>query len=188
MKNSIIILLILFSHSVIAQLSQEEVQHYIDSLSQLPTTLLGHSIPAFSNKADNGQFYSDESLKNKITFINFYYKGCPPCISEIEALNKLYSDFKTNPDFQFLSFTMDKPGQVKEFSKKYNVEYPIISVSHDSCYYLNLQSGFPTNIVSDINGKIAYYRCGGSLNPEKQKDSVRMNIYPVLERLLKTTR
>ena len=156
----------------------------IDSFILRPQTLRGEAIVAFNGYSTQGVFFNEKSLKNKITFINFWFEACAPCIAEIGALNKLYDDHKSNKDFQFLSFTYENPGKISQVIEKYNIQYPIISISHDSCYRLNFNSGFPTSIISNHDGKVAFYNCGGPTNPRIAGEKMVKDVYPVLKNLL----
>jgi hypothetical protein len=49
----------------------------------------GKYFEKFSNFSVDRKSYSDDSLKNKITIINFWFEACAPCIAEFDALNKL---------------------------------------------------------------------------------------------------
>ena len=92
-------------------------------------------------------------------------------MAEMEALNDMHQDFKSNEAFQFLSFTFEKPETIERIRQKYKIEYPIILISVDSCYILNFKGGFPANIISDKKGKLAYYSIGGSTKPGSNKDN-----------------
>jgi len=51
----------------------------------------GWSFDKFSAKTTSGITYTTDSLRNKISFINFWFEGCHPCIAEFPALNDLYA-------------------------------------------------------------------------------------------------
>ena len=182
MKTVYFILALLFSVSLLAQTPEE--RHFMDSLANRPTALIGHPIPPFAAYSVSGKPYSNYSLRNKITLINFWFEACVPCMVEMEYLNQLYSYFSKNESFQFLSFTYDKREAVERVISKHHIKFPVIPVSMDSCFSLNMNSGFPTTFISDANGKIAFFSEGGSLRSEEAQDSIKKNIYPVLERLL----
>lgn len=140
--------MLLFSISANGQ-TQKEIDKYFEELRNKPAKLIGRAIPAFKGHSMNQQFYSEDSLKNKITVLNFWFEACVGCIAEMGTLNDLYSNFKKYADFRFLSFTFEKPATIERMRKKYNIEYPVISISQDSCYILNFDGGFPANIISD---------------------------------------
>jgi thiol-disulfide isomerase/thioredoxin len=112
----------------------------------------------------NGEKYSNDSLRNKVTFINFWFEACAPCIAEFDALNSLYTKFKDNPRFQFLSFTYENKDKAIMIANKYKIEYPIISVNQSDCRRLNFNQGFPTNIILDESTKIQFILSGGPID------------------------
>lgn len=107
----------------------------------------GKESPSFEHSSLSGKQYSSNSLKGKITFVNFWFSNCSPCIAEMKSLNELYLQFKDNPDFQFLSFTFDNPQLISKAIEKYNLSFDIISISDPECRRLNFNKGFPTNII-----------------------------------------
>ena len=115
----------------------------------------------FTAKTTADKIYSNKNLENKITFINFWFEGCAPCIAEFDALNDLYSKYKSNKDFQFLSFTFETRENVLRVAQKYDLKYPILSIKREHIYKLIFNLGFPTNMVTDKQGNIRYIKCGG---------------------------
>jgi peroxiredoxin len=190
MKSTCVTISIFFSFLISAQNAKETdslnilAKQYLDSLSKRPKTLIDKEIPPFKAYSSDGKFYSNDNLKNKITMINFWFEACAPCVAEMGALNNLFSNFKSEKNFQFFSFTFESKQNIERIRKKYDIQYPIISISNDSCYLVNFNSGFPTTIISNRSGKVAYYNCGGPLDAKSAQDSIIKNIYPVIQGLL----
>jgi thiol-disulfide isomerase/thioredoxin len=183
--NSPLLVLFIYSTTISAQNQQQLdsiTERYWDSISHV--SHVGESFPVFQNKSLDGRLYSNASLRNKITFINFWFEGCHPCMAEMAALNELYSNFKMNSNFQFLSFTFDPLVVINQVKTKFKIVFPILPVSDSVCVILNLKSGFPTSMVIDREGKIAYFSMGGSTDPQKAKEEILKNIYPIIEKLL----
>ena len=141
-------------------------------------------MPDFKLRLIAGNTYSRKNLKNRITFINLWFEACAPCIAEMEPLNNLYTTFSKSKEFQMLSVTFEKKGTILRIIKKYKIKYPQISTSQDSCYIVNFRKGFPTNMIINKKGKIAYFTFGGATDPEKAKEDFEKNIYPILRKLL----
>jgi len=80
-----------------------------------------------------------------------------PCIAEMNAHENLYRGFKQDKNFQFWSITFEKKATISKISKKYKMTYPVISTTVDSLHYLNFQKGFPTSMIIDTQGKIAFF-------------------------------
>ena len=63
---------------------------------------------------------------NKVVLLNFFATWCPPCKAEIPHLNSLGKKYKD--DFVVISILVEENKTnkfVKDFIKKYNVQYPI---------------------------------------------------------------
>lgn len=145
---------------------------------------LGKDFPDFNFKSVDGKEYKNENLTGKTTLINFWYASCVPCISEFDALNSLFSKFKKNKDFQFLSFTFENDDTIKQIVRKYKLRYPIISISGDSLSKLNFHQGFPTNIIVDRCGRIERFFEGGVRTPEEARVMVNSVLIPAIKGLL----
>lgn len=132
----------------------------------------GKSYPAFQAESLAGISYSQSNLIGKITIINFWFELCEPCLAELDALNNLWVKLNDNKKFQFISFTRDAPDIARECVKRYNLLYPVISISNEECYRLNCNLGFPTTIIVDESGKIIYIKSGGSTEKQAVKDKI----------------
>ena len=49
----------------------------------------GDRAPDFSIRADNGKIITAKDFGGKLLLLNFWATWCPPCISEVPALNQL---------------------------------------------------------------------------------------------------
>lgn len=137
--------------------------------------LTGTAYPSFKVTLNN-TIYSNENLKGKTVFINFWFTACKPCMKEMDELNKLYGKFKDNKNFEFISFTFDNDSTIAAIKKKFNIGYNIYSISIKECYRLNLNSGFPTSFVLDAVGNIKY------MSRLAQQDNFVDDIYPLLSK------
>lgn len=135
----------------------------------------GISFKTFNAVSINGTSYCNDSLKNKITFINFWYEHCQPCIVEFEALNRLYDQYKNNPKFRFLSFTFETNENAVRVVNKYRLNYPIVCLDRNTIYHLNFYLGFPNSFITDEKGEINFVKCGNSI--EKQKSNAEINVF-----------
>lgn len=142
---------------------------------------VGEKYAEFRKMSVDKQSVTSEMLQGKVTLINFWFEGCTPCMAELNELLKLYEELKPNPDFQFISFTLDDADAAAEFVKKYRISYPVCSISRDECNRLNYQSGFPAHIIVDRAGKICFFESGGAIDTE----IVRIQVEHFKEELIK---
>ena len=76
--------------------------------------------PQFSVSTNNKEC-SNETLKGKVVFINFWFAACAPCMAEMDELNKLFEKFKQNKNFEFVSFTFEKSKKIALIKKKFKI-------------------------------------------------------------------
>jgi cytochrome c biogenesis protein CcmG/thiol:disulfide interchange protein DsbE len=144
---------------------------------------IGKPFPSFTTYYQD-KVFSNQNLKGKTVFINFWSESCPPCIAEFDGLNELYDSLKGNKDFEFISFTFETPEKIKEITEKYKIQYKIFSIKKEECYRLNQNMGFPTNIIIGPNGIIKLLRTGSTLDSEKVKNIIFTEYYPTMLNIL----
>ena len=144
----------------------------------------GKYFEKFSNFSADGKPYSEDSLKNKITIINFRFEACASCIAEFDALNKLYERFRSNKNFQFLSFTFELKENAKRVANSYHLSYPIICLERSSIYKLIFDLGFPTTMITDKTGKIKFIKSGGPEDEETANKVIDSLYSAKIEKLL----
>lgn len=137
-----------------------------DSMLKMEKKNVGQKAPDFHRKDQEGKLISTEKAKGKILVLNFWFTTCKPCIAEIPELNHLYNEYKKNPDVIFASITFSTSEQIKSFTQKREVNYPIISDAEDICNQYGI-NGFPTTVIIDQEGKIADKIMGGRSDIEK---------------------
>ncbi|MFC3561074.1 TlpA family protein disulfide reductase [Pedobacter jamesrossensis] len=115
--------------------------------------LTGKQLPDFKGISTNNKPFSSSILKGRIVVINFWFEACPPCVKEIPELNKLVKKYGKN-DIRFIAITYDLPEQAKKFQKKSGYKYEIVSLTDDQIRKLNINHGFPSNILVGKDGRI----------------------------------
>ena len=113
----------------------------------------------------------------KITFINFWFESCHPCIAELDGLSQMYDLLKDNKDFRYLSFSIDNDNAISANVIKYKIPYAVYHLERDNCDKILCQ-GFPTSIIIDRNGKVIQLTSGGSIDIVKATKTVMEEIYP----------
>ena len=96
--------------------------------------------------------------KEKITVINFWFIECKPCKMEIPDLNKLVEKYK-GYDVEFLAIALNKPDQLKDFLKKTDFDYTVLSIEEQKTMALGIQ-GYPTHFILNRQGKVVYKSTG----------------------------
>ena len=144
---------------------------------------IGTKFPAFRTRnkftiIDNG------SLNGKVTYINFWFKDCPPCIAEMKSLNEMYEKLKHVKDFQFFSFTFESEKTIEGMRKKYKMNYPIFHLTKNKCYQLNQDSGFPVHLIVDKQGIIQFLLSGYHTEEKGAHNYLFSKVYPEIVSVL----
>lgn len=117
----------------------------------------GMPAPVISIKTLDGQTVSTGDLRGKVLVLNFWFIGCPPCMSEIPLLNELAGKFKANENIAFVAMTDDTEHLVKKFLSQKSFDYRIAADARAGMSKF-VFSGYPKNIVIGKDGKIVYWR------------------------------
>lgn len=122
----------------------------------------GKKFPAFEFKDLDGNSLSSANLQGKILVVNAWFIKCKPCIMEMPEFNTLVEKYKSHPDVVFLGITFDSQEKVKEFIKNQGFDYTLIPGQQTLLTQTLQISSFPTNIVVDREGNIAFSMAGYS--------------------------
>ncbi|WP_302774434.1 TlpA family protein disulfide reductase [Parabacteroides johnsonii] len=185
----LILLFILFwAGMASAQNFPRNIQKYIEELAVQQDSVrknrIGKEYPSeFQFVSVDGKVFSDKMLIGKVTFLNFWFESCAPCVAEFEVLEELYQKYKNNPDFQIVTFSTDRPEHIKKTLLRYGLHFPVCPVSRSDVARLNFNQGFPTNIVIDKNRIVQYLSFGGPVEEERVREIMR-NIETIIKNSL----
>lgn len=93
------------------------------------------------------------SFKGKVILINVFQTDCPACQAEVPSLNKLYNDYKNNPNVKIIGISLNSSG-LHAFIKYYNIKYPIYTINQSDLSKLGGIAYTPTTILIDKNGNM----------------------------------
>lgn len=104
-----------------------------------------------------------EILKEKkAVVLNFFYTGCAPCRGEFPAIQRAYQN-RPNSDVEVLAMSTTQNGdddaKVAKFKTDNNITFPM-GIDRIGLTQV-FQNGFPTTVVIDRYGMIAYRTFGG---------------------------
>lgn len=186
-KGFFVIVFLIAQTTLFSQISFQDSLNYFEDLkgnSLLGVDIRGKRMPAFKAKDTNGRVITNDSLFSKVTFINFWFEACAPCVAEFHALEKFYKENKPGKDFQFISITFEQDSIIERVRQKNNLTFPIYRLSYDSCKKIKFNLGYPTNLIIDRSGKIVFSLTGGSIDPVYADKSLNYFIQAELERQL----
>tara|TARA_B100000676_G_C17997555_1_gene798817 strand:+ start:729 stop:1316 length:588 start_codon:yes stop_codon:yes gene_type:complete len=91
-------------------------------------------VPRFSFTNQNGEKFSNDNFRGKVTILNFIFTSCTgPCPLMTSNMQKLYSNFKGTKEVQFVSITVDPEVDTQE---KLKLEAEMIGVDNDQWQFL----------------------------------------------------
>ena len=130
---------------------------YKEAVAQSKTTLpLGTKAPNWELKSliDKKNIRLTD-LKGKVIVLDFWIRNCSNCIANIPYINNLNKKFK-NENFALFGINpYDSPDKIEDFSKKYNVNYPVLINGEVIAKNYGVYA-YPTLLIIDKNGKIIY--------------------------------
>ncbi|MCX2573864.1 TlpA family protein disulfide reductase [Pedobacter sandarakinus] len=135
--------------------------------------LIGKRLPNFVGKKTNGKPFNSEELTGEVVIINFWFEKCPPCIAEMPELNELVHRYK-NKHVRFIGITHDLPMQAKRFQQNKEYLYEIVSLKPDVIRKLNINHGFPSNLVVGSDGRILFATSNVSFKDDSLKPKAIM--------------
>ena len=123
-----------------------------------------------------------EDLKGKVVIIDFWATWCAPCRMVIPYLAKYYEKYK-DKGVVVIGFTRIYPFYadelqqkrgisdkehlrlIKEFVKRYKIEYPVAVAENNDVFNTYRISGIPTMVFIDKKGNVSYVKVGAN-NPK----------------------
>ena len=147
---------------------------------------VGKQFLSFSAVTLDGETVNEQSLKGKVTLVNFWFEGCPPCVAEFDAISSLYCKYKDNPNIEVISFTKDDTEVARKAVKDHGIPYAVCALSSKECSRLKFEiGGYPANMIVDKQGNIVYLHTGGYADKEKAVSHILEVEKKMLEELAK---
>jgi len=112
----------------------------------------------FSGPTVDGTTFGSSDIDGKVTVVNFWYAGCPPCRLEAPILATLSQQLT---DVQFVGVNVyDEADVARTFDEKNDIDYPsLLAVKSDTLLLafagLVSPNAVPTTIILDSQGRVA---------------------------------
>ncbi|MEP7198123.1 MAG: TlpA disulfide reductase family protein [Saprospiraceae bacterium] len=119
-----------------------------------PSCMIGSTIPELNCKSISGKVITPEYFDGKISLINFWFEGCPPCVAEIPILNEIMDKYGTT-NFNYVAIGNDSEVDISEFLKTHPWKFEQIPNGKE--IYQNVFKtmwGYPTTFIIDKNRTI----------------------------------
>lgn len=122
---------------------------------QGPSLSVGDSLPQFSVVMNDSEVITTNSLKGKIAVIVFFNTGCSDCRKELPVIQKLWEEYKDNPDVKIVPIAREESStEILEYWKEHDLSLPFSSQENREVYNLFAPSVIPRIYVADAKGEI----------------------------------
>jgi thiol-disulfide isomerase/thioredoxin len=110
-------------------------------------------VPQFSATTLEGARVDTASLREKITVVDFWFIGCPPCRAERPKLNDIVAEFGDR--VRFVGFALDKADALKAYQAATPFNYEIVPDSESIAKAFGVQA-YPNHMIIDRSGSIVW--------------------------------
>jgi len=123
---------------------------------------VGDSAPSFRARTlDGSQTVSNDDLKGKVIFVDFWASWCAPCLKSLPEFEHLQTSFSGRDDVVVLAINLDEnPQDATKFVNKLSVSYKILVDTEGKIPELFGVSTMPSSFVIDKEGIIRYVHKG----------------------------
>jgi thiol-disulfide isomerase/thioredoxin len=116
------------------------------------SALLSQSLPDVQGKSQ-----PLSQWKGRPMVVNFWATWCAPCVQEMPELSALQSEL-TSHHIQIVGIGIDSPSNIAEFSRKYNIAYPLyiagMSGTDLSRLFGNQGGSLPFTVLIGADGQV----------------------------------
>ena len=110
-----------------------------------------------------GEKVNTETLRGKFLWINFWNRGCPPCIEEIPSMQELWEEFGGDAFILLALGIGETKNSVLSFleDNELYVTFPVLLDTEGQVWRMYGARYFPTNLFIDLQGNIIGAAIGG---------------------------
>lgn len=149
-----------------------------------PECMIGAQTPKFESTSMAGTTITRESLKGKISIINFWFISCPPCVAEIPGFNAIVEKFGKD-QINYIGIGRDTEKDIKEFLVEHPWQFDQITNAETLIMdVFKIRWGFPTTFVLNRNAEIVAAFSGGKTDSSAVQE-IQDTLIPVIEKELK---
>ncbi|WP_395010595.1 TlpA family protein disulfide reductase [Undibacterium sp.] len=116
--------------------------------------------------------------QGKFLVVNFWATWCKPCVDEMPELVELQKELASK-NVQLLGLGIDTPSNIADFTKKYQISYPVFAAGMDGTSLSqamgNKTGGLPFTVLISPDGKVLKAYIGRLKMPELKADIQRLN-------------
>jgi cytochrome c biogenesis protein CcmG/thiol:disulfide interchange protein DsbE len=138
----------------------------ISTAGKIPAPREGFLAPDFSLKTPDGASVTLSDFRGQAVLVNLWATWCPPCRSEMPAIQKLYDEYR-DQGFVVLAVNMtyqDNASNVLPFTQDNNLTFPILLEQTGAVAKKYELRSLPTSFFIDKEGIIREVVIGGPMS------------------------
>jgi peroxiredoxin/outer membrane lipoprotein-sorting protein len=137
---------------------------------EAPETLTGKAAPDFALRDLDGREVRLIDLRGQVVLLDFWATWCGYCREALPSVELMHRGLK---DKGLLVFGVDAEESeiARNYLKKYGYTLPSLVDRNEEAVKLYRIDGWPTTVLIDREGKVAYYESG--FEAEKLRDAIR---------------
>jgi cytochrome c biogenesis protein CcmG/thiol:disulfide interchange protein DsbE len=132
---------------------------------KIPAPQQGFLAPDFALKTPTGDPIQLSDLRGQALLINLWATWCPPCRSEMQTIEKVYTEYK-DKGFTVLAINMtyqDDPLAIMPFVNEQGLSFPILLDETSEVAKVFQMRSLPSSFFVDRNGIIHEVVIGGPM-------------------------
>lgn len=122
---------------------------------QPPVVSVNLPAPDFSLPLLDGRKTRLSDHGGRVVLLNIWATWCPPCLSEMPSMEKLYQKFR-EAEFEILAVSIDAMGTdvVAPFIRNHNLSFPVLIDSKGTITRLYRTTGVPESFIINKEGVV----------------------------------
>lgn len=143
--------------------------HAIGKLPQLAASshsIIGTDALDFTLKDTRGQKFHLDDLRGKVIILDFWASWCGPCRVSMPTLQHLYEKLSDKGLVVLGLDVGEEAVEVDQFAKQESITFPLLLDSEPEITAEYFVDAYPTTIVVDRQGRIAYRGTGTGMDDE----------------------
>ena len=131
----------------------------------IPAPRQGFFAPDFSLNTLDGEQVSLSGLRGKVVLINFWATWCPPCKTEMPAIQAAYQAYRDQGLVVLAVNTtdQDEADAARQFAQSAGLTFPLLADVNGDAFRRYQVQALPTSFFVDRQGKIAEVVVGGPM-------------------------
>jgi peroxiredoxin len=133
--------------------------------------------PDFALQDVDGRAVRLSNFRGKVVFLNVWTTWCPPCRTEMPAMEALYQRLRDR-DFVMLAVSADAEGRkvVAPFVQELGLTFPVLLDPDGQVPRRYRVTGYPETFIIDRNGRVVAHEVGPREWDDRRFEAALLNL------------